>query len=562
MATASSRVDSWPAFLILTLLQDESLASACLIRLGITRQWLIDGQLGAEVAKTAALEDEIDETSYPGDDCHSKPLPTHAIDDPSDFTRVLDRAAEIARRGLTDSGVSSANLLLAIVETNEAIRVKLEAAGATIQRIRLELYPESMSPEPPLRVDDSLVFTFDRPAASVPAPGPSSITAPAASFVASAGHADVWRVLDANLNRAREGLRVLEDFARFLANDSATSSELKSLRHELVSAERLLLATQSSNDSSNRTLRHRDTNGDVGTSQSTSGERSRSSLDDVIVANFRRVQESLRSLEEFGKLLSTDFSSTVKQLRYRTYTLEKSFAFMKTAPESYSSDAAKVNSDYSRRMATLDQALLYVLITESLCRRPWKKVVEESLGAGANVIQLREKSLNDRELLNRAKWIRDVCWSAGSLFIVNDRADVAVAAEADGVHVGQEELTVAEARQILKPGQLIGVSTHNVAQALTAVQDGADYLGVGPVFPSRTKTFDSFPGLSFVQQVAEAVSVPWFAIGGISQSNLASLTAAGATRIAVTSTIASAEHPGIVASSLYKELARVESSHP
>jgi thiamine-phosphate pyrophosphorylase len=576
-----ARTDSWAAFLVLALLQDESLASACLLRLGITRDWLSSGLLGAEVAQLAAQSDDEDDEDIGAETLDSDIMPLEAsvcskvgaasqileaLNDPLEFTRVLDRATELARRGLNDSGISSANLLLAIVETNGEIRQQFEAVGATLARIREELCPEQTTQQAPITVEFKLVFSeppslsndsvsgpalaagdctqitnTDRTARAVTLQDENSAQTPVASAIRLANTADVaplsvWRVLDANLNRAREGLRVLEDFARFLVDNHDVSLKLKSMRHDLVAAEKQLFASAGIGMADR--LQFRDTEGDVGTSQMTDGEQQRSALADVIIANARRVEESLRSLEEFGKLVSAPFSVAMKSLRYSAYTMEKSLAGI----------SAPGLLRYDDKASRLQQARVYVLITESMCRLPWQQVVEQSLEAGADVVQLREKSLNDRELLRRAEWIRAASGNSHALFIVNDRPDIAAICEADGVHVGQEEFSVAEARKILKPGQLVGLSTHNPEQAIQATEAGADYLGVGPVFPSQTKSFDDFPGLAFVNSVAKSIAVtkPWFAIGGICLERMPELIAAGAQRVAVTSAVAGAEHPAEV----------------
>jgi thiamine-phosphate pyrophosphorylase len=468
-------------------------------------------------------------------------------------------------------------LLLAIVETNGEIRQQFEAVGATLARIREELYPEQTVPQIPITVEFKLVFSEppsllgDTVSGPAPAAGDgtqnastdrtvravtrqieneNSVQPPAASAMRLANITDlaplsVWRILDANLNRAREGLRVLEDFARFLADNHDVSLKLKSMRHDLVAAEKQLFASAGIGMADR--LQFRDTEGDVGTSQMTDGEQLRSALGDVIIANARRVEESLRSLEEFGKLVSAPFSAAMKSLRYSAYTMEKSLAGISAAGLLPHDDKA----------SRLQQARLYVLITESMCRLPWQQVVEQSLESGAGVLQLREKSLNDRELLRRAEWIRAACGNARALFIVNDRPDIAAICEADGVHVGQEEFSVAEARRILKPGQLVGLSTHSLEQAIQATETGADYLGVGPVFPSQTKSFEEFPGLAFVNSVtkSKAVTKPWFAIGGLCLERMPELIAAGAQRVAVTSSVAGAEHPGEVIRAIHSAFA-------
>jgi thiamine-phosphate pyrophosphorylase len=167
---------------------------------------------------------------------------------------------------------------------------------------------------------------------------------------------------------------------------------------------------------------------------------------------------------------------------------------------------------------------------------------------------LREKTLADRELLERARNVRRWTRQAGVLFILNDRPDLARLAEADGVHLGQDDLPVREARRILGPDALIGVSTHSLDQVRRAVYDGATYLGVGPVFPSRTKPFDAFPGLEFVRQAAAETTLPTFALGGISVDNVGSVVAAGARRVAVGAAICAADEPRPAAAALKAQL--------
>ena len=133
------------------------------------------------------------------------------------------------------------------------------------------------------------------------------------------------------------------------------------------------------------------------------------------------------------------------------------------------------------------------------------------------------------------------------MFVMNDRPDLAVLADADGVHVGQEELSVKDARTIVGADRLVGVSTHSIEQARQAVLDGADYIGVGPVFPSGTKQFDRLAGLELVRAVAAEVRLPAFAIGGITADNLPLVREAGLGRVAVSGAVASAADPGAAA---------------
>ena len=141
-----------------------------------------------------------------------------------------------------------------------------------------------------------------------------------------------------------------------------------------------------------------------------------------------------------------------------------------------------------------------------------------------------------------------------TLFIMNDRPDVAALAQADGVHLGQCEISVKDARSIVGPKVLVGVSTHSIEQARRAVLDGANYLGVGPTFPSATKQFSHYPGVELLRAVAAEIRLPAFAIGGISRDNLGEVLAAGFTRIAVSSAVVAAADPARAAQEMLQVL--------
>lgn len=163
------------------------------------------------------------------------------------------------------------------------------------------------------------------------------------------------------------------------------------------------------------------------------------------------------------------------------------------------------------------------------------------------MIQLRDKVLDDRRLLRRARVLREITAKYGILFIMNDRSDLALLSDADGVHLGQREIPVSDARRILGPTRLIGVSTHRKEQAEAAILAGADYLGVGPIFPSTTKSFTEYPGLTYLSEVAGQLAQPAFAIGGITEENLPQVWAAGGRRVAVASAITESDQPIAVA---------------
>jgi thiamine-phosphate pyrophosphorylase len=352
----------------------------------------------------------------------------------------------------------------------------------------------------------------------------------------------VFRVLDASLNRAGEGLRVVEDYVRFVLDDPLLTEQAKALRHDLATAARLISTLD----------RHaaRDTLGDVGTDVSTASEASRGDARDVCAASIKRAEQSLRSIEEYGKLVDVEFAQQVERLRYRLYTLERVLDIGRT----------------SREM--LADVQLCVLVEGQETSAKFQALIDELVTAGVGMIQLRDKRLDDRELAARAKLLVKRCRERssnaslsgrGTVAIINDRADIAAAVHADGVHLGQEDLTVKDARQIVGTRMLVGVSTHNIEQARAAVLDGANYLGAGPTFPSSTKSFDAFAGLDYLRQVAAEIRLPAFAIGGISPENVAEVMAAGISRIAVGAAVTAAEKPDCAAKKLL-DMLRAEST--
>ncbi len=331
-----------------------------------------------------------------------------------------------------------------------------------------------------------------------------------ANPISSISTGQVLRLLDANANRAREALRVLEDYARFVLNDDAICGELKAIRHDLTAATKPWL---------NDAILFRDVTGDVGTGIKTEAELKRADLSEVVIAAGKRLGEALRSLEEYSKVVNATDAGKIEAIRYRFYSVEQ--AIERTL---------SVSTKFER-------VRLYVLITESACKRNWVDVAQEAINGGADCLQLREKDLESGELLSRAKKLVAMCHEKNVLCIINDRPDIAVLSNADGVHVGQGDLPAIEARKIIGREKIVGVSTHNIEQAKRAMTDGADYIGVGPVFRSPTKPRDFLPGLNFAAQVAKEIKIPSVAIAGINLSNVDEVLKTGMKRIAVTSAI-------------------------
>ncbi len=323
------------------------------------------------------------------------------------------------------------------------------------------------------------------------------------------------RIIDANLNRAREATRVAEEHARFVLDNAALTGRLKAMRHALRELADLADA------GSGRLISARDTSGDVGTSLSVPMEMTRATPRDVLAAAFKRLQEALRAIEEHAKVECPAAASKAEALRYEAYAVE---------------------AEMLGPRARLASARLCVIVTEALCRgRDVAEVARAAVVGGAEMIQLREKEMDSAPFLAAAKRLRDVTAELGALFIVNDRADVAAAADADGIHVGQTDLPVAQARRLLGGGSIVGVSTHSIDEARRAVAEGADYIGAGAVFATRTRPTQRLAGLDYVRACAAEVRIPFFAIGGITADNLRSVIGAGASRVAVCSAVIGAD---------------------
>jgi thiamine-phosphate pyrophosphorylase len=477
-----------PEHVFHTLLEEEKgSAATILVKAGVDL-----GALGTVRANASSKGDRGADACSPAPPNSFLPLSSKTQD-------ILLRARELAAEDSTDRTVASEHLLLAMLQEDETLRRNLERFGLSLMRL-----------EAVIQVDERLQIDE-----------PLQLSEPAEQI-------DESRILDAAANRAREAMRVIEDYCRFVLDDTFLSGELKQLRHDLADALSALPFPL--------LLESRETLRDVGTGLSTSREGQRHLLQDVVLANWKRLQEALRSLEEFGKLKSPALGEALEKLRYRSYTLEKGLVLGGIARQ------------------RLAEVRLCVLVSGSLCAAALDWTIQEAAAGGACMIQLREKSLEDRELLELARQVRRWTKQAGVLFILNDRPDIARLAEADGIHIGQDDLPVKEARRILGPDGLIGVSTHNLGQVRQAILDGASYIGVGPVFPSGTKEFEDLAGLELVRQVAGETTLPVFVIGGINPQNIGQALAAGARRVAVSQAICQAKEPRLVAAELRRML--------
>jgi thiamine-phosphate pyrophosphorylase len=328
------------------------------------------------------------------------------------------------------------------------------------------------------------------------------------------------RIIDASLNRAAEGLRFLEDSARFLLNDIALTEQLKTLRHAL---------TTSDWHFQKQLIQSRDSQGDVGANLDVKGSKDKKNLSSAIVANSRRVQEALRTLEEMAKIEGQPLpvsSEKFQQARFELYTLEKYL----------------LSRLLRQDKVKLITGLYAIIDTQALKGRSHLEVTRQVIQGGAKIVQLRDKTTAKKDLLTIAQKMRNLCAENGVLFIMNDTLDIALAVGADGLHIGQEDLPVNVARKLAPIDMVIGCSVFNAKQAQEAVAAGADYVAVGAIFPTPTKD-TVVVGLERLRMVREAVSVPLVAIGGITKDNAAEVKKTGANSVAVISAILGAESP-------------------
>lgn len=330
----------------------------------------------------------------------------------------------------------------------------------------------------------------------------------------------IYRILDANLDRAREGIRIIEEWCRFALNHHEMMGQCKAMRQELARWHQ------------EEFRQARDTNQDTGTTLTHPREEKRENITHLLQANLCRIQEALRVLEEYGKLINSEFAQSMKQMRYQVYILESQL--MNKSP-----------------VQRLQQSYLY-LVTSPVDN--FYEVIELALKGGLTLVQYRHKDETDNFKLEQAEKLKKLCHQYNALFIVNDRPDIALAVDADGVHLGQTDVPVKTAREILGENKIIGKSTTNPEEMAEAIKDKVDYIGVGPVYETPTKAGKKAAGLEYVNYAQKNAPIPWFAIGGINQTNLTDVLQAGAQRVAVVREIMMASNPQSVTENLLSQL--------
>ena len=329
----------------------------------------------------------------------------------------------------------------------------------------------------------------------------------------------VYRIIDANFNRAREAVRVIEEFCRFALNSAPLTERAKQLRHELSAAIGKLNA--------GKLIASRDTLGDVGVGKTVDKQLQRTNLSDSFTAGCKRLTEALRALTETTQTLNPSIAKTIEKLRFTAYTLEKDIVLFSDTTEKFK------------------RVKLYVIISSSL-PADVISLTHRCVVGGADCIQLRAKTIKDDELFALAAEFVKVCKDASVISIINDRVDIAVAAGADGVHLGQNDLPIEQAHNLQLTPLIIGKSTHSLEQLRAACRQLPTYVSLGPVFSTSTKPTAEVVGLGYVTQATEILAstgIGNVAIGGITLDNVGQVLSAGARAIAVCSAVTEAADP-------------------
>jgi len=341
------------------------------------------------------------------------------------------------------------------------------------------------------------------------------------------------RTLDANLNRVSEGIRVIEDVFRFGYENSAMTDSLRQIRHRVRKTSRMLTPLL---------LTNRRVGSDPGIEISMQSDIDpRSKRTDILHANFKRIQEGLRSIEESLKSMDKfDIARQYEQIRFEVYSLEK---------QSYLAISGNRNK-------TFPSTDIYCLTAESLSSgRSNLTVVDEMIKAGVKVIQYREKEKAFGDKYKECMKIREMTQANDVTFIVNDHVDLALMTQADGVHIGQTDYPVEAVRALTGDNFIIGISTHAPEEALRAQESGADYIGVGPIYSTKTKTDVCDPvGLEYLDFAVKNITIPYVTIGGIKEHNIHEVVRSGATCVGIVSEITGADNIGNKIQSIRKKI--------
>ncbi len=314
------------------------------------------------------------------------------------------------------------------------------------------------------------------------------------------------RIIDVNINRLDESLKLTEDIVRFLLSDLNLLSRTRRIRQDFLQFKRslpiknIIGARQSQRDPGRKAA---------------FDSRTTKNSNTVILANLTRAKEASRTLEEVCRTLDFRTSRQMKQIRFKLYDLEKEIV--------------------SLIEKKFDPSLHVIMDEKYLNSSDVEKVTKILADNGATMIQLRIHSLTDRDFLRYARKIRRAISAQNVKFVINNRADIAVACDADGVHLGRDDLPIGEARKILGDMSIIGASARTVKDARKLEREGADYLGVGAIYATKTKEDARRCDLKVLRSICASVRIPVIGIGGVNAENYKTILRAGASGIAVAS---------------------------
>jgi len=334
----------------------------------------------------------------------------------------------------------------------------------------------------------------------------------------------IFQIIDANLDRAREGLRVLEDWSRFGLGENNYVTRIKNFR-QILGKNHLEIYKQTRNyiEDKCKGITH-------------SEQLNRKNPEQIISSNAGRVQEALRVIEEFSRPHNNDLSKIASEIRYEIYTLEIDLLNL---------------SQFKKSEEILKENDLYVISDQ---KDNLLQIIEELLIAGVKIIQHRFKNGTDKNNLQEAIQIKNLCKKYNSLLIINDRVDIALASNADGIHLGQDDLDLKTARKLLGYSKIIGISANNEFDISNALKEGCDYIGIGPVFETTTKKNKKPLGIEKIKKLTKDLKIPWFAIGGITANNISYLKSNGFKKVALISQLMNSKDPREDAIMILKDL--------
>tara|TARA_B100001029_G_C15016595_1_gene427750 strand:+ start:258 stop:1313 length:1056 start_codon:yes stop_codon:yes gene_type:complete len=334
----------------------------------------------------------------------------------------------------------------------------------------------------------------------------------------------ISQIIDANLDRAREGLRVIEDWARFGLGKEDLVIKIKNFR-QILGKNHLEIYKTSRNYIQ-----------DQGKGLSHVEQINKKTPKKIISSNSARVQEALRVVEEYSVGHNQNLAKVASEIRYEIYTLEVELLSLSTRKNS---------------KQIIKESDLYCITDH---KENLLEIIESILIGGVKIIQHRFKKGKDKDHLAKAIKINNLCKKYNSLFIVNDRIDIALASKADGVHLGQDDLDLKTARKLLGNSKIIGVSANNEIDISNAIENGCDYIGIGPVFNTSTKKDKEPLGVERIKALTKDIKIPWFAIGGINKKNISHIKENGFRKVALVSELMNSEDPRREAIMILKEL--------